>query len=96
MRLLVATTNQDKLREIRGLLADAPVGLYSLADVPPITDPEENLVHQAAQSPLFREAAYCASCHFDKVKDVTQKSLPGEILQGTVCQDCHRSEEHTS
>ena len=41
MRLLVATTNQDKLREIRGLLADAPVGLYSLADVPPITDPEE-------------------------------------------------------
>ena len=55
----------------------------------PFADPEENLVHQAAQSPLFREAAYCASCHFDKVKDVTQKGLPGEILQGTVCQDCH-------
>ena len=30
-----------------------------------------------------------ASCHFDKVKDVTQKDLPGEILQGTICQDCH-------
>jgi hypothetical protein len=23
------------------------------------------------------------------VKDVTQKDLPGEILQGTICQDCH-------
>ena len=55
----------------------------------PFADPEENLVHQATQSALFREAAFCASCHFDKVKDVTQKDLPGEILAGTVCQDCH-------
>ncbi len=55
----------------------------------PYADPEENLVHPAAQSKLFREAAFCASCHFDKVKDVTQKDLPGEILQGTTCQDCH-------
>ncbi len=55
----------------------------------PYADPEENLVHPAAQSDLFRGANYCASCHFDKVKDVTKKELPGEILQGTVCQDCH-------
>jgi nitrate/TMAO reductase-like tetraheme cytochrome c subunit len=55
----------------------------------PYADPEENLVHPAAQVPLFRGANYCASCHFDKVKDVTQKDLPGEILQGTICQDCH-------
>lgn len=55
----------------------------------PYADPEENLVHPATQSALFRGANYCASCHFDKVKDVTQKDLPGEILQGTVCQDCH-------
>lgn len=55
----------------------------------PYADPEENLVHPAAQAKLFREAAFCASCHFDKVKDVTQKDLPGEILQGTTCQDCH-------
>lgn len=55
----------------------------------PYADPEENLVHSAAQSDLFREANFCASCHFDKVKDVTQKDLPGEILQGTICQDCH-------
>jgi XTP/dITP diphosphohydrolase len=41
MRLLVATTNRDKIREIRSLLADAPVELLTLADVPPIVEPEE-------------------------------------------------------
>ena len=55
----------------------------------PYANPEENLVHPAVQSPQFREASFCASCHFDKVKDVTQKNLPGEILEGTICQDCH-------
>jgi hypothetical protein len=55
----------------------------------PYADPEENLVHPAMQSDLYRGANFCASCHFDKVKDVTQKNLPGEILQGTICQDCH-------
>jgi hypothetical protein len=55
----------------------------------PYADPEENLVHTATQSDLFRGANFCASCHFDKVKDPTQKDLPGEILQGTICQDCH-------
>ena len=55
----------------------------------PYTDPEENLVHPATQVPLFRGANFCTSCHFDKVKDVTQKDLPGEILHGTICQDCH-------
>lgn len=55
----------------------------------PFSDPEENLVHPGAQAELYRGANYCASCHFDKVKDVTKKDLPGEILQGTVCQDCH-------
>jgi hypothetical protein len=55
----------------------------------PYADPEENLVHTAQQSDLFRGANFCASCHFDKVKDVTQRDLPGEILKGTICQDCH-------
>jgi XTP/dITP diphosphohydrolase len=40
-RLLVATTNPGKLREIRGMLADAPVALVSLADVPGIVEPAE-------------------------------------------------------
>ena len=55
----------------------------------PYADEEENLVHQSTQSPLFKGANYCTSCHFDKVKDATRRDLPGEILQGTVCQDCH-------
>ena len=55
----------------------------------PYAEPEENLVHPASQSDLYRGANYCASCHFDKVKDVAKRELPGEILQGTICQDCH-------
>ncbi len=55
----------------------------------PFADPEENLVHPSSQSDLYRGVNYCVSCHFDKVKDVSRRDLPGEILQGTVCQDCH-------
>ena len=39
--LLIATTNQGKLREIRELLAGIPVRLLTLADVPPVVPPEE-------------------------------------------------------
>jgi XTP/dITP diphosphohydrolase len=39
--LLVATTNQGKLREIRDVLADAPVGLVGLRDLPVVAEPEE-------------------------------------------------------
>ena len=41
MLLLVATTNRDKVREIRSLLADAPVELLTLGEVPPVAEPEE-------------------------------------------------------
>lgn len=41
MRLLVATTNPGKLREIQWLLAGAPVELVTLRDLPPIEEPEE-------------------------------------------------------
>jgi XTP/dITP diphosphohydrolase len=41
MRLLVATTNRDKVREIRSLLADAPVELLTLSNLPPVVEPEE-------------------------------------------------------
>jgi len=39
--LLVATTNPGKLREIRQLMAGVPIRLLSLADLPPIEEPEE-------------------------------------------------------
>lgn len=40
-RLLVATTNRDKLREIRQLLGTAPVDLQSLSDRPSVPEPDE-------------------------------------------------------
>ena len=39
--LLIATTNVGKLREIRGILADAPVKLVSLEQYPHVAEPEE-------------------------------------------------------
>jgi XTP/dITP diphosphohydrolase len=41
MRLLVATTNAHKLREIRPLVADSPIQIVTLADVPPVPEPTE-------------------------------------------------------
>ena len=41
MRLLVATTNRDKLREIRSVMSGTPVELLTLADLPPVDEPEE-------------------------------------------------------
>lgn len=41
MSLLVATTNSNKLREIRPVLADLPIELRTLADVGPIPEPDE-------------------------------------------------------
>lgn len=41
MRLFIATTNRDKLREIRHVLSDADVEILSLQDVPAVDEPEE-------------------------------------------------------
>jgi XTP/dITP diphosphohydrolase len=41
VRLLVATTNTGKLREIRSLLEGVPVELITLRDIDPIEEPEE-------------------------------------------------------
>lgn len=39
--LLVATTNPHKLREVRGILHDAPVRVVGLDEHPPVPGPEE-------------------------------------------------------
>ena len=41
-KILIATTNPGKIREIRGILADAPVELVTLTDLPAIPEPDEN------------------------------------------------------
>jgi len=40
-RLLIATTNAGKIREIRHVLAGTPVDLVTLSDLPPVAEPEE-------------------------------------------------------
>lgn len=40
-RLLIATTNRDKLREIQTVLDRAAFDLMTLADLPPIPEPDE-------------------------------------------------------
>ncbi|GJL66607.1 MAG: cytochrome c [Nitrospirales bacterium] len=55
----------------------------------PYANPEENLVHDSQQADIYKEVKFCTACHFSKVKDVTRPDLPGEILKGTICQDCH-------
>ena len=41
MRLLVATTNPGKIREITGILSDLPIDIVTLAELPPLAEPEE-------------------------------------------------------
>jgi hypothetical protein len=55
----------------------------------PYAEPDENLVHPSKQAGVYKGAHYCASCHFEKVKDVMREDIPGQILKGTICQDCH-------
>lgn len=42
MRLLIATTNRNKIREIRPLLAGVPLEIVTLADVDPMPEPDES------------------------------------------------------
>jgi XTP/dITP diphosphohydrolase len=41
-RLVIATTNEGKIREIAGILHGVPVELVTLASFPPIPEPEEH------------------------------------------------------
>jgi XTP/dITP diphosphohydrolase len=59
VRLLVATTNPGKIREIRALLDGLPIDLVTLRDLPPIPEPEETGTTFAANARL--KARYYAS-----------------------------------
>jgi XTP/dITP diphosphohydrolase len=74
-RLFVATTNQGKLREIRELLADAPVTLFGLADLPSIEEPEET-------GRTFEENARLKALYYDAH---ARRSDAGPVL--TVAED---------
>lgn len=59
MKLLVATTNPGKLREIAGILHGAPVELVTLDELPDIPEPEETGATFAENARL--KALYYAS-----------------------------------
>ena len=59
-RLLIATTNRDKVREIRSLLDGVPVALQTLADWPAVPAPEETgstFEENARQKAIYYAAA---------------------------------------
>jgi len=58
-RLLFATTNPGKTREIRGLLAGLPIRLLFLSDFPPMPEPEET-GHTFAENAELKARAYAA------------------------------------
>ena len=60
MRLLIATTNLDKLREIRDLIGHLPVELLALSDFPAVAEPEET-------GATFEENARLKALYYDGV-----------------------------
>ncbi|HEY0075246.1 MAG TPA: RdgB/HAM1 family non-canonical purine NTP pyrophosphatase [Abditibacteriaceae bacterium] len=58
MKLLLATANPHKIREIEELLADSPVELISLREFPNLQMPEETGTTMAANAQL--KAVHCA------------------------------------
>jgi XTP/dITP diphosphohydrolase len=58
MRILVATTSGDKLREIRSLLGSLPVDVLSLRDFFPVPEPDET-------GPTFQENARLKAMYYD-------------------------------
>ena len=59
-KLLIATTNPGKLREIRRILAGAAVELLSLRDFPPVPEPEET-------GATFEENARLKALYYDSL-----------------------------
>lgn len=58
-RLLIATTNPDKVREIRALLSDADVDLAALDALPGVAEPEET-------GATFQENARLKALHYSR------------------------------
>ena len=66
--LLIATTNRDKLREIRGLLAGNSVELLSLEDRPAVPEPDET-------GTTFQENARLKALYYD-----SRVPVPGGLM----------------
>lgn len=68
MKLVVATTNQGKLREIKDILRSAPVELVTLDDFPAIAEPEETGT-TFAENARLKALYYAAATGLPSVAD---------------------------
>jgi len=75
-RLLIATTNPNKLQEIREVLADTRVELVSLSDLPPVAEPEETgqTFQDNARLKAFYYAGHVAQAAGPRVLTVAEDS----------------------
>ena len=78
MHLLVATTNPNKLREIRGLLADVPVTLHGLAELSPVAEPDET-------GETFQDNARLKARYYERL--LSTSDLPWAPSALTVAED---------
>ena len=78
-RLLLATTNADKVREIRAMLRGVPVEIVGLASVPAIEPPEES-------GATFAENARLKALHYAAAAGMTavaeDSGLEADALDG--------------
>jgi XTP/dITP diphosphohydrolase len=73
-RLLVATTNPDKLREIRAILSDLPVETLTLHEMPPIPEPEET-------GTTFAENARIKALYYDRYLNDSSPERPYTVAE---------------
>jgi XTP/dITP diphosphohydrolase len=66
--LLIATTNDGKLREIREVLGGLDVPILALTDFPPVPEPDETEATFAANA-LLKARAYAAATHMNTVAE---------------------------
>lgn len=79
MRLLIATGNHDKLREIRGLLGSRSGELLTLRDFPPVAEPEET-------GATFAENGRLKALYYDAAVSQPDARVQGGALY-TVAED---------
>jgi XTP/dITP diphosphohydrolase len=77
MRMLIATSNRDKLREIRAILDGLPVELRSLEEFPRVSEPEET-------GATFMENARLKALYYDAA---VASAAPAGTIDCTVAED---------
>ena len=73
-RLLVATTNPDKLREIQAILGRLSVDILTLHDLDPVPEPEET-------GTTFAQNARLKAQYYDRCLDTTQGERPYTVAE---------------